>query len=111
MFIQLFAIRHIPTGKFMPLTARNRGYTQVEAGDFIELYAAVVPRLFKSRAGARWALNAWLKGAWIQEATMGEYGIEGYDPCPPKTPPADRRPEDMEVAVMRLETAEEGGTR
>jgi hypothetical protein len=108
--MKLFAIRHKPSGTLMPALRRGRGYTSLNfhangyADAFTKGSVLSIPRLFPSRIAAQRALAGWLKGEWEREYERDDYGggeiVVGAGP--PPTPPADRKPEDMEIAMFRL---------
>ena len=60
MSFELFAIRHKPTGAFLPMRwDKRRGYS------FDEPTPGAVPRLLKTEQAAKAALRAWLAGKWV----------------------------------------------
>lgn len=95
-----YAIRHMPTGNYLPHFGRRRGHTHAEP---VPLGVAA-PRLFTKRQYAQYALRCWLQGAWREhhnyDSYTGEYDCWG--PEPPAAPPKDRKPEDMEITVMSI---------
>ena len=95
--MEFFAIRHKPSGMFLPAFARKRGHTNVEPTD------ALAPRLFMKAHHAKAALDWWLLGAFYQGAVYHpEYG--DYDLC--STPKPHRKADDMEVVAVTLTTKE-----
>jgi len=56
-----YAIRHKPTGRFMPETHGKYSYWSPE-----DTNDAHPPRLFVNRRSAANALTAWLQGTWSQ---------------------------------------------
>lgn len=92
-----YAIRRKTDGAFMP-QGRGRGFTH----DMPTLEKP--PRLFTTRGAASVALSCWLMGDW-KEVSRGGYSDDGWDVCPepPNERPLDRKADDMEVVVVRLE--------
>lgn len=94
----LYAIRHKPTGHFLPDLRRQRaGHTHSEPTP------GCIPRLFAEVWHAKSALNFWLKGKhrvhWF--SSSWESPIEDdfefvADPVP------SRKAEDMEIVVLNL---------
>lgn len=99
---EAWAIRHKPTGAYLPVHWNDRcGYSRDEPTfDF--------PRLFKSKRAAQSALNRWLDGEWY---TKTEYEYEdgyrayGYQTEPQVKPVAGRVASDMEIARFTLSTS------
>ena len=95
--MKLFAIRHIPTGHYLPGRTRkknDRGFT------FDVPYAMgdCIPRLFVTEKSAKAALRAWLKGKHHSHWDV-DGGIAGYERIEPVP---SRKPEEMEVVPMLL---------
>ncbi len=65
-----YAIKHEPTGRFLPATKRRRGFTNDEP----ESTVLWPPRLFPRRRDAEIALKWWLKGEVTREVTKDYYG-------------------------------------
>lgn len=119
--MKLWAIRHKPSGRLMPVV-RGRGSTALNFHidgfemDFARHKIRKEPRLFINRIGAQRALSAWLKGEWVQETSRsGMYGdeVDVYT-VPPDKPPADRRAEEMELVCfnltpLKINDAKQGG--
>ncbi|MDR5839369.1 hypothetical protein [Caballeronia sp. LZ034LL] len=102
----LYAIRHKPTGFFIPdpdrIQWRASHLQPVDcSGD------GPNPRLFHTELSAKRALSAWLQGRWKAELeweSTDEYGSGFYyQSLPVPTPIPDRVKEDMEVVPIRLE--------
>ena len=89
-----YAIKHIPSGKFLPES--KHGYTHVDPTD------KVPPRLFTKKRNAQVALTFWLKGKFVEHWSQGGY----YDPDPElyydAEPVPGRKKEDMKVVEMVL---------
>ena len=101
----LYAIRHKPTGHFLP---EPKGYAG-RGGSFVEPVDCGLdhdnPRLFKSELSAKRALTAWLQGKHmpIKEHDWDDWGRNvtytvGSDPQPVDS----RRKSDMEIVSFRL---------
>jgi len=88
-----YGIRRKTDGAFMP-QGRGRGFTH----DTPTLEKP--PRLFTTRGAASLALSCWLLGDWREVA--GEWDGDVY-PEPPKERPADRKANEMEVVIVRVE--------
>lgn len=95
MKMQLFAIRHKPTGFFLPQHKGRAG------GSWIEPTESALPKLFHEERHAKGFLTTWLRGG----VTAREYQtFEGnYDVDIVETPQPHRRREDMEIVALRLE--------
>ena len=96
---EFFAIRHNPSGGFLPeLSGVRAGFTHTEP----ELDS--VPRLFTSEAGARRALTWWLKGVTSvyrgQSTNPDSWGE--YEEDWSTTVEEHRKAEDMEVVPVLL---------
>ena len=99
-----FAIRRRTDGAFLP-AGRSRGFTHDEptAPD------KAPPRLFVKKRAATAALKCWLQGEWSNVSRQSfEYDDADVWPEPPRTPPANRIPEDMEVVPVELTLVREG---
>lgn len=101
--ISIYAIRHKPTGKYLPQpVGRNRrGGSHVEPEDPDEQ----PPRFFTSLTTAKIVLSHWLKGKVIAE--RGNYynpsdGSYDYYEDFHTTPCPDRKREDMEIVKFNL---------
>src|SRR5690348_11323198 len=86
------AIRHNPTGGFLP-SLSSYGFTREEPSTVLP------PRLFTKPAAAANALNAWLQGEWFEAADKDEFGGETQIRIRPN---AARRREDMEIVEIEL---------
>jgi hypothetical protein len=114
--VELFAIRHKATGKFMPqrLFKKNgAGFTYWEPHDNTPNgYGGVttVPRLFNNRQGVRQAINAWERGhaskLTFQERESWEmpeeYTVEAGVTYDSKLLPHPRKPGDLEIVTFTL---------
>lgn len=95
----LFAIRHIPTGNFLP-SGRSRGFTHDEPMS----PSVKPPRLFTSRRGAHLALRAWLAGEWTEtfSSSYDEWG-GGVEPDGHEIEARPhRRASEMEIVEIGL---------
>lgn len=89
--LQVFAIRQISTGYFLPALARS--------GDRPSNYeptANCIPRFFHTRKSATSALTQWLQGVWENGWDMDGFG--SLEPNPVYT----RDKSDMEVVEIFL---------
>lgn len=94
--IEMFAIRHIPSGHYLPSGYGHNG----RGGTYQEPVPASVdclPRFFDNRKTAMRALQAWLRG--IYESEREEYGTYWSK----ITPVPSRKAEDMEIVPITLE--------
>lgn len=96
--MSMFAIRHKPTGAFMPTFGSRKG-----RGGFThdEPSTTATPRLFQRRQYAQAALAHWLKGR-LTVRSYQDYSGE-YDEDWSYEPIADRKAEDMEIVEVRIE--------
>lgn len=101
-----YAIRHKPTGAFMPCRMSRCGFGGwswwTPTGKDQPFDAN--PRIFYTLQAARNALTAWLQGAWRQETRdSGSWEFpETYTELVPDEPPAPRSREDMEIVTFDL---------
>jgi hypothetical protein len=109
----VFAIRHKPTGAFMPSrmfrAGSGRGWTHWDPNDATAGgYGGFDknPRVFFTRKSANKALGAWLAGPW--EKTRVDEGdwVTGYTtfdgPPVPFTPKVPRLSAEMEIVSLTL---------
>ena len=100
---RLYAIKHTPTGGYLPEVDGRSGYTYTEPVTVDALYGA--PRLFHTKGGARRALRWWLNGKLhvttytsTNPDSWGEIDQDWHhDPTP------ERKEEDMEIVTMLLQ--------
>ena len=92
--ILVYAIRHIPTGKLMPVTRHARGSSYWTPD---KVTPQGVPRLFPTRRGATNAMTAWLQGEWVPVWDQ-EDGCIGA--VPEKRP--ERKKGDVEVISLMV---------
>ncbi|MCG7629040.1 hypothetical protein MHM88_14610 [Epibacterium sp. MM17-32] len=98
--IEFFAIRHKPSGGFLPAPKGRggRGGSHVEPVPPSEVNP---PRLFHSKHAASVALTHWLKGAVTVDYVEYDFGevdeLWNLDPKP------HRKREDMEVVPVKME--------
>ncbi len=91
--IELWVIRHKPTGGFLPepkYSKRGRG------GALYEPSTTDKPRLFRTERGAKNALTAWLQGKWHWTLTSWEDGEGSLD----IKPVPSRLREEMEIVHL-----------
>jgi len=96
MIREFYAIRHKPSGGFLPEV--GKGYTSSEPN------TVDVPRLFTTKGGAKRALAWWLKGMFWTTKSYN-YGYEGFEESDEdwhEQLMPDRKPEDMEVIPVLL---------
>lgn len=93
-----YAIRHKPTGFFLPRFPGKQGGTWVEPTD------KEPPRLFVRKIHAKIALKHWLEGKkTVKYARVGDlWGVDDvtYNDV---TPVASRKVDEMEIVRIRLE--------
>ena len=92
-----YAIKHMPTGGYLPQLRRKRGHTHTEP---LPLEGAV-PRLHHTERGAKVALWYWLKGTWREDYNTGDWGTSEYCGNFPKKQ-LERKREDMQIVKMRV---------
>lgn len=106
--MEVFAVRHKPTGKWMPnrmfrTSLRGGSYWNPTSTAEIDRPYDTNPRLFFSLQGARNALTMWLQGEWRNTQTQGTYFEPPEDAGPaPFNPPTPRKREDMEIVTLTL---------
>ena len=94
-----YAIRHKPTGKYLPgwgSRRGRRGFTHDTPHD----PKVVPPRLFSEQRYAKIALKHWLKG----KTSVWQSGdpFEGYDEDWKTFPVPSRKADEMEIVELRL---------
>lgn len=62
--MKLYAIKHLPSGGFLPAKIKCRG------NSFTEPTKDEPPRLYTDMRSARCALSAWLRGEWIPHTSQ-----------------------------------------
>lgn len=97
-----FAVKHVPTGRYLPQLRRKRGYTHAEPAAPEDR----VPRLHRTKRQAKTALTYWLKGAWNEDyAHNWESGASEYCGNSP-SPKPERKAEEMRIVKIRVEEVE-----
>lgn len=101
--IPIYAIRHRPSGKFLPQPVGRYG----RGGSFVEPADPTIhaPRFFTSMTTAKIVLNYWLKGEFHHSSGV-YYDHEGnpdYDEGIEIRYMAHRKAGDMEIVEFRLE--------
>ena len=97
MQIELYAIKHKPTGYFLP-SRKGRGYSHDEPQPN---GGKLGPRLFFSRIAARNALTAWLMGTFAREVSLLDFEGNEVESDLIITPQPHRKREEMKVVVFR----------
>lgn len=102
-----WAIRHIPTGGYLPEVGPRMGYTGTEPEPMQN--GAFSPRLFAAKHHAGMALTWWLKGITTRTYYGGgwqEDADEKWETIMPVSDEyvtyVDRRPEDFEIVEMHM---------
>lgn len=90
--MRLYAIRHKPTGHYLPNRRRGKGYT------FDEPEKDCIPRLFTHTVHAKKALACWLEGKW---KCIHDYTADDYDMIVERIP--HRQADEMEIVEVRLQ--------
>ena len=96
----VYAIKHTPTGKFMPLKMTRsgaRGWSNWNPG--VRDGFDTTPRIFKDHASASKALGSWLLGQHAYEYTQT---IDDCDSCIVINYQPTRKREDMVIVTMTL---------
>ncbi len=105
-----WAIRHKPTGRYLPEVGPRQGYTGSEPID-MGSQSAYCPRLFATASAAKCALTWWLKGITTATYYRNDWlsGIdddEAWKTWMPEVDPewmVERRFEDMEIVKLKLD--------
>lgn len=84
-----YAIKHIPTGGYLPLNKSG----SARGGTWVEPTKEEPPRLFRTAHGARVALAWWLKGGIEYALHTGQRET---------TPFPDRKKGDMEIVPIEI---------
>lgn len=118
--MKVYAIRHIPTGRFMPVPTGKNGsgssywdpavghYAQITKTpvDGVTVYGTPLPRLFPLRRSASSALTQWLRGQHkpIDYVEHGEFfgGTHLIRESVEIIPVASRKADDMEIVAFEL---------
>ena len=97
-----YAIRHIPSGKYLCTRAnrRARGFTHDEPDT---PNGPRGPRLFWTLRSVQNALNSWLRGEWIEKheefGTFDGYEVSFYQEI---IPVSTRKKDEMEIVRFEL---------
>lgn len=108
--MNVFAIRHKPTNRFMPVPVGKNGsgssyWEPTEQAD------GQMPRLFPHKRSAKSALAQWLRGThkpvmeWASDPPLGEFGFGArYQECVGTAvePVPGRNADDMEIVTFTL---------
>lgn len=92
-----YAIRHTPSGGYLPQTRRRTGLTHDEPT------ADKPPRLFTRRRDAKLALDHWLKGCLINIYKLDQHTGNERRELEYYKPDTERRAEDMFVVKVEIE--------
>lgn len=96
----MFAIKHKPTGTYLPLRRGNRrGSTYVNVGD------TGMPHLFPTKRAATHSLRWWLKGE-ARVTIYQDYSGDRVDQWETISKP-ERKASDMEVVEVNLVEVEQ----
>lgn len=97
MNLTLFAIKHIPTGHYLPTPSGwgGRGGSHVEPAP---VTTACLPRLFHTEVAAKIALTYWLKGKTTVSHSYPDEGEDWHI-----EPQNHRKADEMEVVPVNLE--------
>ena len=99
MSAPLYAIKHLPSGGYLPAAAG--GYTHTEP------VLGKPPRLFTSERSANSALRQWLAGSLVVNFSSSWSGIDGYDEHEERSRlEHSRKPDEMRVVKMLLQEIE-----
>ena len=96
--LTLYAIRHDPSGCFLPARKNGRGYSHDEPKSHTE----AMPRLFFKEIEAKRALTAWLQGVFLMAPGVA---LDMYDPGEPElTVEArpERKAEEMSIVTVKV---------
>lgn len=96
-----YAIRHKPTGFFLPSINSRSGSTQVSPRE------GCVPRLFTTEIHARKTLQIWLKGAWKFKESYDTACLNSH--TYPFVKVVEKRPERKleEMEIIQVQVIEE----
>jgi hypothetical protein len=111
--MKVWSIRHKPTGAWMPSRmsrSRGGGWSSWIPGPPQDGWGGCDgydknPRIFFSLPSARNALTMWLQGVWesrVVTTTDWEGFPDDYDDLTVRTPPVERKREDMEIVELEL---------
>lgn len=107
--MKVYAIRHIPTGLFMPVPTGKNGSGSSYWDPITEstaVYGTPLPRLFPLRRSASSALTQWLRGRHVP-VTSSEYNefrgvYETYTVGAEAVHDPSRKADDMEIVAFEL---------
>lgn len=107
LVFEVFAIRHKPTGRFMPIRmfrTSSRGFSYWEPTETRPGYLPYDrnPRLFYSRQSAINAITMWSMGQWENAPTACGPFDEPERELAPMQPDVDRRRDDLEIVEFHL---------
>ena len=101
--VSLFAIRHKPTGDFLPrpLGREGRGGSHLEPVEPIGT-KETRPRFFETERAAKIFLTGWIKGKVVHSAGYDSFNGEYYEDTE-TIPVPSRKAEDMEIVEYRVD--------
>lgn len=111
--MKVWAIKHKPTGKWMPARMyKGGGWSYWNPGHTPQYLSTEevpfdpTPRLFATLPSVRNALTAWLQGEWDRSTKReGDWETGYYDVTAepePSKPPVERKRGDMEIVELEL---------
>ena len=99
MSTPLYAIKHLPSGGYLPAAAGSYTHTEPTAKN--------PPRLFTSERAAKLALRQWLAGPLVVNFSSSWSGIDGYDEHEERSRlEHSRNSDEMRVVEMLLRELE-----
>jgi len=104
--IEVYVIRHVPSGKYLPARKNRRGFSNDEPE---ENGGKLGPRVFVTYSSACKALTAWLMGIHVAKRDSGRMGRglfaevdDDYEEWVEVVPQPHRKRAEMEIVPCRL---------